>query len=249
MLPDVEAIASRTTSSVGEMLEERDQIGEGFMPCEHVRVGGLRKVPAEPVHERMGDFVGDDVRRQAGEDHLAGQIGAGILQIGAVVAEQHRLARRVEVGVAALERVRNEAQLLVATPPETSAEIALESFDNARCDRVDDLLVRAWIALGRLQAILGEHVRLVEIDHGVPALAHRVEVDDAQQLAFGPLLQVELVGHADGEVLARQPGGHRVEGVGAQASSPRRVDGRSGLRGGGLVISVARSDTATVWHR
>ena len=216
------------------MLKERYQVGEGFMPCEHVRVRGHGKVLAEPVNERMGDFVGDDVRRQAGEDHLAGQIGARILQIGAVVAEQHRLARRVEVGVAALERVRNEAQLLVATPAETSAEIALESFDHARCNRIDDLLVRAWVTLGRLQAILGQHIRLVEIDHGVPALAHRIEVDDAQQLAFGPLLQAELVGHTDGEVLARQPGGHRVKGVGAQASSPRRVDGRSGLRGGGL---------------
>ena len=126
---------------VGEMLKERYQVGEGFMPCEHVRVRGDGKVPAEPVNKRMGDFVGDDVRRQAGEDHLAGQIGAGILQIGAVVAEQHRLARRVEVGVAALERVRNEAQLLVATPAESSAEVPLESLDDARRDRVDDLLM------------------------------------------------------------------------------------------------------------
>ena len=123
------------------MLEERDQVGEGFMPGEHVRVGGHGEMPAEPVHERVGDLVGDDVRRQAGEDHLPRQIGAWILQVGAVVAEQHRLARRVEVGVAALERVRNEAQLLLAAPAESPAEVALEPLDDARRDRVDDLLM------------------------------------------------------------------------------------------------------------
>ena len=123
------------------MLEERDQIGEGFVPGEHIGVGGFCKMGAKPVHDGVGDLVSDDVRRQAREDHLSGQVGARVVQVGAVVAEQDGLASRVEEGVASLERVRHQAQFLLASPPESSAEVPLEPFDDARSDGVDDLLV------------------------------------------------------------------------------------------------------------
>ena len=44
----------RTTSSVGEMLKERCQVGEGLMPCEHVRVRGHGEMPAEPMNDAHG---------------------------------------------------------------------------------------------------------------------------------------------------------------------------------------------------
>ena len=94
------------------MLEERDQIGEGFVPRENVGVGGFCEMGAEPVDDGVGDFVSDDVGRQAGEDHLAGQVGARVVSIGAVVAEQDGLAGRVEEGITAFEGVRNQVQFL-----------------------------------------------------------------------------------------------------------------------------------------
>ena len=146
------------------MLEERDQIGEGLVKCQDIFVGGLGEERPEPVHHRVGQFVRNDVGRQAGEDHLVGQVGTGFFGIGAVVAEQNGSARRVEERIAALEGMRNHPQLVVTAPPEAATEVPLEPLEHAHADGVDDLLVGSRIAFGRLQAILGEDERFVEID-------------------------------------------------------------------------------------
>ena len=52
---------------------------------------GLRKSPVHAVEERMRGLVRDDVVRQAGEDHAAGHMIAGVVADGREVAEQQRL--------------------------------------------------------------------------------------------------------------------------------------------------------------
>jgi hypothetical protein len=78
-----------------------------------VRIGRLEQVRPEPVHDRVGHLVGDDVVRVTGEDELAGQVVARILRIGAKVPEQDAVQVPLVVRVGPVERVREESQLLV----------------------------------------------------------------------------------------------------------------------------------------
>ena len=57
-----------------EVLKERDDVGEGFVERQDVRVGRLHEVLVEAVEQRMRRLVRDDVVRQAREDHAAGEL-------------------------------------------------------------------------------------------------------------------------------------------------------------------------------
>ena len=103
-------------------MEQGDQVGDGFVPGEHVGVGGLGVVAALAVDDGVGDLVGDDVHGQAGEDHLPGQVGAGVTPVGPEVAEQHRPPLGIEEGVAALEEgVQDRPRARSGAPAEAPA--------------------------------------------------------------------------------------------------------------------------------
>ena len=59
------------------MLHQRHDVGEGFMEGEDVGIRRLEEVTMHAVEQRVGGFVGDDVVRQAGEDHAAGHVLGG----------------------------------------------------------------------------------------------------------------------------------------------------------------------------
>ena len=50
---------------VGEVLKQRDEIGEGLVKGQHVTVVGFEKVALHAVENGMRGFVRDDVVRQA----------------------------------------------------------------------------------------------------------------------------------------------------------------------------------------
>ena len=66
----------------GEMLEQRDDIGEGFVKGQHVGIGGLPEEPVQPVEQRMRRLMGDDVVRKAAENGPARKIFAAIPSAG-----------------------------------------------------------------------------------------------------------------------------------------------------------------------
>ena len=207
-----------------EVVEHRDEVGEGLVVGVHVPVGGDREHRSYPVHDRMRDLVGDDVDRQAREHELPRQVGLGVGLIGAVVAEEDGPPFRVEVGVAPVEGVGHEPESFVAAPPEAPAGEPLEALDDAHGHRVHDLLVRARVALRGPKSLLGEHGRIVEVDRLVPAVAGRVVVDDLHEVAVGTRLQVVLERDVDREELPAQARRHRVEREGTEDSSFRGPD-------------------------
>src|SRR5260370_555939 len=70
-----------------EMLKHRHQVGEAFMKTEHVRAGRNREVRAEPVEQRMREFVRDDVMRKAREYPALRRIASRALR-GFEIAER-----------------------------------------------------------------------------------------------------------------------------------------------------------------
>ena len=56
---------------VGEVQEQRDQIGEAFVKRRHVDVGRIEKRRPQPVEQRMRRLVGDDVVAERGADEAA----------------------------------------------------------------------------------------------------------------------------------------------------------------------------------
>ena len=134
------------------------------------RTSGLVGVEIAAVHaveQRVRRLVRDDVVREAGEHHAAGNVlGSGGLG-GAEVAEQQRDLVRAVVGVRLAERVRIDAEpahedrIVLATlarrrrtvPPQAAAaERALEIVDGQAGHGVDHLLVELRLALSRRPA-------------------------------------------------------------------------------------------------
>ena len=62
------------------MLEERDDVGEGFVEGENVGVVRLVEARVHTVEQRVRGLVRDDVVRQAGEHEGAWRI-AGIFRV------------------------------------------------------------------------------------------------------------------------------------------------------------------------
>ena len=94
---------------VGEVLEERHDVGERLMECVDVRVGRLVEARVDAVEQRVRHLVRDDVVRQAREDERPRGV-VGVLRRDREIAEQQRLLLRAVVGVAVAERVRVDAQ-------------------------------------------------------------------------------------------------------------------------------------------
>ena len=65
---------------IGEVLEQRDDVGERLVEGGHVGVARLVEARMHAVEQRVRGFVRDDVVRQAGEDHRARRV-VGVLRL------------------------------------------------------------------------------------------------------------------------------------------------------------------------
>ena len=54
-----------------EVLQQRHDVGEGFMKREHVRIGRIEISWQDGVEQRMRRLMRDDVVREAGENNSA----------------------------------------------------------------------------------------------------------------------------------------------------------------------------------
>ena len=138
------------------------------------------------------------------------------------VAEVDAAVGRV-VRVRVLHEVRIERELLAVgrlvrvpgrRPVHDSAERAFEVLDRAHRDRVDHLLTELRTAVGRGQAVLGEHLGRVEVDRRKQRRAFFVLVDDEDVLARGSRL----------ELFPGNPQGRLVHDRGLEARGHAGVD-------------------------
>ena len=185
------------------MLQDRDDVGEAFMEGEHVGVGRHRVVLAQPVQDGMRGLVRDDVVRQRGEHDLSGQVGSGVVVRRGEVPEQQGEKVLVEVRVLADERMGIDPQPPLAPPSERPPERPLEGLQHPHDHGVDHLLVEPGVGLGDVQAVVEHHGGVVKVDRLVPALVHRVVVDDLHQPPGGAGLDLLVTTSATTERPAR----------------------------------------------
>ena len=188
----------------GEMLEQRDDVGERLVKGQHVRVRGFLEAPMQAVEQRMRHLMGDDVAGQAGEHHRARPALHRLVRRWMEIAEQQRLLFRAVIGVVGAQRVRIDAQLphlsLRALPSSAIRRRGAHSAwrpsafsklaDRRHRDCVDHLLMELRIAFRRRPAVLGEQLLVVEIDRVVDTVRGRVDVDHFQIFADRPWLQL-----------------------------------------------------------
>jgi hypothetical protein len=98
----------------GEMLEEGNNIGKALVEGEHIGVGRLEEVGALAMDDGMSQLVNDHIVRQAGEDHLAGQVEARVLPVSLEIAEEDGVQPGFVEGIGALEGMRQQAQAGIA---------------------------------------------------------------------------------------------------------------------------------------
>ena len=154
------------------MLEQRDDVGERLVEGQHVRVGRLHEVLVQAVEQRVRRLVRDDVVRQAGEDHAAGELAGGAIVGGRKVAEEQARPccgcsrrwppQRVRVDAQPLHELVGAVDAAVALEPigpeGLAPERPLEAVDGRHRHRVDHLLVELRVALRRREAVLRQHV-------------------------------------------------------------------------------------------
>ena len=146
-----------------EMLEERDNIGEGLVKGGHIGIGPLLVVRMQSVEQRVGSFVRHDIVREAIEDHSAGQIIAGVCAVGLKISKQQGLLDGAIVGVGLTQSMWVDAQSLhivavklgriglhIATwrPQGCSPKSSLKAADRGHGDCIHHLLVELGQRLG-----------------------------------------------------------------------------------------------------
>ena len=168
----------------------------------------------------------------------ARQVPADVAPCGREVAEQQRLLVGVVVGVGlaharagrsgAAGRTRRSAccsngmhlrrrlaALLVALeagrPERHAAQGRPRTGGSCHRHRVGHLLVEPRVALGGRQAVLGQHVGVVQVDGRVEATARRVAVDHLDVLADRAGLELVAVGEFPGEFEGDLVGAEGVE--------------------------------------
>ena len=184
-----------------EVLEQRDDIGEGLVKGRYIRVRGILEAAMQAVEQGVGHLVGDDVAGQAGKHHAAAWGGGGRRRGGLEVAEQQRHLVGAVVGVLGAQRVGVDPQPahavglvvrlalpagardLARSPEHAPAQGLLEVPDGLHRHRVDHLLVEGRVAFGGWPAILGQQLRLVQVHRVVEAVGRRVDVDDLEVFA------------------------------------------------------------------
>jgi hypothetical protein len=197
-----------------EPLEHGDDVGEGLVQCRHLGAGGLVVAAMQPAQRRMGDLVGDDVVRQAGEYQLSRQVRAGIVDVGRKVTEEDGVQVIVEVGVAPLERVRHQAQALATPEAKPPSQCTVEVLQDPRRDRIDHLLVELRIRFGGFETLLHRNRGIVEWHRAVIQVGRGVVVDDLEAVVpEGALGALDLaIGDLDGHPVVPGPGDHWIEG-------------------------------------
>jgi hypothetical protein len=240
-----------------EVLEQRDQVGEGLVERERVRIARVEQGRVHAVEDRVRRLVGHDVLGQAREHRAPGIDASRIRVRGREVAEEQRLALRIVERVLLPQRVRVDAQLTdvlggavaryARRPQHPAPQGVLEVLDRPHRHRIHHLLVELRARLRRREPVLGEQGAVVEVDGRVEAAARGVVVDHVQVVAARPGLELRLPRHLVDDLVDR--GGLelgrelRVERVAAQPppGGLRELDGarrplglsRSGLRRGG----------------
>ena len=182
----------------------------------------------------MDDLVRDDVVRECRVHDLAGTARRRGVTAPEVAEQQGPAVGRVEEGIRHLAGVGVDPQAVLDPvaggggpgPSDRSSQGTFERTDRPHRDRVDHLLVRLEIHLGRLEPARQQDVRRVEIDSRV---GHRrlrpvaeldaaavVLVDDRHEAADRPRL----------EGLVRDPQRDDVE----RPEAARRIDGEDAQR-------------------
>lgn len=181
-------------------------------------------------------FMSHDVWTQAGEDQPAGIIGPLRLIGCGKITEQDRLLIRIVIRVGITNRVRIQAQALniipfgrghsSRIPDDFPSERALEMANRFHRYRVNELLMKLWIAFTRCQAVLRCDLFGTKINRLVPALARWIDVDHLDVFADRSRFQAfkrntvnDFVNHR--RVQPRRK--TRIERVSAQVTINRRV--------------------------
>ena len=80
------------------MLEQSDDVGEGFVKCRHVEIGALRIARMKSVEQRVRRFMRYDIVRDDAENARASSDAAAV--IGRLeIAEEQRDLVRIIVGI------------------------------------------------------------------------------------------------------------------------------------------------------
>ena len=255
---------------VGEVAEQRDDVGKTLVECRNVLIGLLGEVAADAVDDRVRRLVNHDVVRQAGEDGLPRQVAPRILAVGAEVAEEDAVRVRAVEGVGGHHRMREDVEradvdraaaldVFPAAPVDAPAERRFEVLDGVGDYRVDHLLVEPRIGLGGVEAAADEDARIVEVNRRVPGLVGAVVVDDGDGItavvAHHRTAVELLVAHVDAHLVSQQPPLAGIKSVGLERSRYGSLEVRRGrgrgdrLRGSGHGSRLARFVIASALRR
>jgi hypothetical protein len=164
--------------------------GKSLMECQHVAVGRLLIAGVQPVEQGMCRFMGDDVVGDRTEYARSRQRRSDVGFLRIEIAEQQSQAIPAVIGILLGQRVRIDAQALhilgtqqlsvgladdVLGPQGAPTERMLEASDGSHRHRIDHLLMELGIGLGRLETVLRQKVRMVEVDGSVAAPACRID--------------------------------------------------------------------------
>lgn len=97
---------------LGEVLEQGDNVREGFMKRQHVGIARFGEIPVQAVEQRVGFLVRDHVMRQTREHQPARQVFSRVGEHRGEVAEQQRFLLGTVIGVCLAQGVGINAQLV-----------------------------------------------------------------------------------------------------------------------------------------
>ncbi len=221
------------------MREQRAEIGKAFMEGQHVGIGGLGEVGADSVDDGVGHLMRDDVLRETGENALTRKVATLTGLARCEETEQDPVRLGVVIGVGLLHGMRIELEnanivllakgviVLLRTetigpaPMDVASQRRLEHLDGSGSDRIDHLLVEAGIRLRRIETVVRQQERVVEVDGRIIALVGGVVVNDTD-LTAGWTWRELLPRHMDGRKVASISACTRIEGVDLQCPERRR---------------------------
>ena len=231
IVPPDSRIACSTTSRVGEVEKERDQIGEALVERGHVDVGRIEKRRPQSVEQRVRRLVRDDVVAERGADQAALEREAGRFLSGAEVAERQVAGFTAVAGVDAseAERPHDEAQRPVGgshrRPRDVPAERASECGVREAADGIHHLHVETAVGRCRREPAREEEMWIVEIERLGPIqreLLWSALTVDREERPDRTRLQL-LVRHEHRGDAAQAVGHRRVERVDPQRPDERRA--------------------------
>ena len=234
---------------VGELLEQRHDIRERLVQRQHVRVRRLGEPRVQPVQNGVTGFVHDDVVGQARENGGARRRGAAF-PARREVAEQQRFScagrntrwpRAGHAGRcagAAAEDILGIAfaggQVFARCPKHDPAQRLLEQLDGLHGHRIDHLLVKPRVLLGRRKPVVQQHPVVVQVYGFVEHAGGRVVIHHFQVLATRPpegrvrVRRVELPWQRDHD-LADRAVLELVAGSGVEGEDPQPPGRHEGL--------------------